>query len=511
MTTKIFKAISTVLIISVGSKVIGFVRDIFHAKEVGTTAENDAYFFAFSITYIVITILMVSINTTFIPIISKAIKDSPENEKEVVKSFLSFYLFMGIILYISIYLSSPIIVSIFAVNFDSLTQVLTIKLVRYMSLSVIIIGYITIGNSLLQLNKKYLLPAMTGYFPSLLIILVTFVFNPPQSIIYISLSNFIGRLILLLLILLLNVKKYRYSLVPNLRFFSNVYLKNSLVLLIPVLIGTTVQQIDILVSRFFATSLEVGSLSAFSFANRITLMGVNLIAYAITIVIYPYMSKLVYKNNKEEFNRILSSSFFFLIMIFIPISYIIFVHPYNIVVLLFQRGEFDQESTMLTVQALKYLAIAMFPLATREILNKAFYSYGDTYTPMILSVISIVINIVLSFVWIGSLGLIGITLAYSVSTIILILLLIYFLHKKRKYNYNYGGSKELIKLLLTIFLSIIIHTTVLLFMNLTQYGYLNEVFLSTLTFILIYLILLGISRNKLLYSIITKILRRKNI
>lgn len=423
MGKKTYKALITVITISLISKLIGFIRDIYHAKALGTTSENDAYFLAFVITYTFITIIIVAINSTFIPTITSKIKDDASTKDKTINVFLNFYFIVGVILFLIMYLIAPLLINFIANGFDNYHIRLTIRLVRIMSLSLPLVGVLTILNGILQYNERYVIPTLIGIFPSFFIILSSVFLKFPLNIYGISISYFLGYIVLIFMAALVITKKNLFRIKINFDL-NDKYLKNSLIILIPILIATVFQQIDIIVTRYFASQVGEGGVSALSYANRLTLVGVNLIAYAISMVMYPKFSILYRDRKYKKFSKNLLQAFEFSFYIFIPITLFVFLYSKEIVEFVFERGTFDEQSTMLTASALKYISLAMLPLTIREFMNKAYYSILDTKTPVILSGITIVINIVLAYLLVNAYGLSGITIAYTISSSILAVLLI---------------------------------------------------------------------------------------
>ncbi len=91
--------------------------------------------------------------------------------------------------------------------------------------------------------------------------------------------------------------------------------------------------------------------------------------------------------------------------------------------LLFGRGAFGIQAISMTTTALFYYSIGMLGFALRDILSMAFYSIQDTKTPMINSTIAIFLNIILNLILSKHMGIGGLALATSISTIFCTILL----------------------------------------------------------------------------------------
>ena len=135
-------------------------------------------------------------------------------------------------------------------------------------------------------------------------------------------------------------------------------------------------------------------------------------------VIYPIFSRLSNDEDSSEFKDIIRKSLNIVILIIIPVSVGAIVLANPIVKILFERGKFDSNATIMTAQALRCYAIGISASGITTILNRIFYSMKDTKTPMINGVISIVVNIIFNLILINFIGHMGLALATSISALV---------------------------------------------------------------------------------------------
>ncbi|MEG1310757.1 MAG: lipid II flippase MurJ, partial [Romboutsia sp.] len=207
-------------------------------------------------------------------------------------------------------------------------------------------------------------------------------------------------------------------------------MKQILYLVIPVFFGSYVTQINVVLNRTLASTLEKGSITALNYANKLSLFAVGVIVIALSTVMYPILSKLVSENNMERFKISLSKSINSIIILMVPIMVIIMFFSTLIVKILFEEGSFDTNATYLTSTALFYYSIGIVAYGLREILAKGFYSLQDTKTPVKNATISVGINIIFSITLVKKMGIGGLALASSISAILTTILLFISLRKK---------------------------------------------------------------------------------
>ena len=114
----------------------------------------------------------------------------------------------------------------------------------------------------------------------------------------------------------------------------------------------------------------------------------------------------------------------------IPLSITFLILRAQIVRVILGAGQFDWTDTINTAQVLGFLALSMIAESLLPLVARAFYALQDTKTPVIVSVVALVVNIVLSVVLIRPFGLIGLALAYVVAGLINFSVLIFILGER---------------------------------------------------------------------------------
>lgn len=199
---------------------------------------------------------------------------------------------------------------------------------------------------------------------------------------------------------------------------------------IPVIIGVSVNQINVLVDRSLASGLAVGGISALTYANRLNGFVQGLFVMSISTVMYPMISKMAAKNDIKGLETSIIEAINSISILVIPATIGAMVFNKPIVKLLFGRGAFDPTALSMTSNALFFYSIGMIGFGLREILARGFYSLKDSKTPMINGVIAVSTNIVLNIILSKFLGIGGLALATSISAILSSTLLTLALRKK---------------------------------------------------------------------------------
>lgn len=220
---------------------------------------------------------------------------------------------------------------------------------------------------------------------------------------------------------------------------------------VPVIVGISVNQINILIDRTIASQIATGGISALTYANRLNLFIQGIFVMSLATAMYPIISKMVAENNIEGLKKSLAEVVRAINILVLPptIGAMIFSEP--IIMMLFGRGVFNTQAILLTSSALFFYSIGMIGFGLREVLSRAFYSMQDTKTPMLNAAIGMVLNIILNIILSRYLGIGGLALATSIAAIFTTGLMFISLRKKIG---PFGMKKTSISFLKILFASL---------------------------------------------------------
>lgn len=404
-----------IMIITIFSKVFGFFRELVLSYFYGASATSDAYLISLTIPAVIFSFIGAGLSTGFIPMFSQIREKHGESDANKFTSNLVNILILvsTILVVIGLIFTEPI-VKLFASGFKGETLAMAIRFTKLSLVGIYFTGTTYIYSAYLQLNNRFLTPALIG-IPYNIIIMIAIAISANNDPLFLILGSVIATSSQLF-ILLPSIKKtgYRHNFTIN---FKDEHLKNLMIIALPVIIGVSVNQINTLVDRTIASGLVVGGISALNYANRLNGFVQGLIVAPVATVLYPSISKMAANDNIKGLKSAINESMNSISILIMPITVgaMIFAEP--IIKLLFGRGAFDSNAIILTTSALLFYSIGMIGFGLRDILSRAFYSQQDTKTPMINSSIAVVMNIVLNIVLSRYLGIGGLALATSISAL----------------------------------------------------------------------------------------------
>lgn len=416
------------MLIILTSKITGFFRDIVLAQTFGAGEITDAYLTALNIPVVLFDGISADLGTTFIPIYFK-IKSSKGQEEvnKFTSNILNIVILISLVFVLLGVIFAPYIVKIFAVGFKGDVFDLTVNYSKILIFSMVFIAINGLVSSyLVASGNVYISGAITIPFNIFVIIAIIFAsVTESYVMVYGTLIAYIAQLLFQLPLLI--KKGYKHRLTVNLR---DENIRQILFLVIPVFIGSYINQINAVVNRTLASTLDSGSITALNYANKLNMFAVGVIAVAISTIMYPILSKLASEGNKKLFKINISKSINMIVIIMLPIMVVMTTFSTEIVKVLFEEGSFNSHDTYLTSTALFFYSIGILAYGLKELLAKSFYSLQDTKTPVRNATISVVINIVFSIILVNIMGIGGLALASSISATVTTMLLLISLRKK---------------------------------------------------------------------------------
>lgn len=427
---KLIKNSLIIIILTIIGKILAFVRDALIASKFGMSYATDIYMFSLGVVYLLTTISY-GLTTTFIPIHSDFIekKDKEERNRFVNNVTNVTTIYTTVIIVIGI-VFAYFIVMIFAPGFKANPKVFSdsVYITRIMLLSLVFVSLQSVFTGVLQAHNEFFEPSAMATISNIVYIFYLVFFAKQFGIVGFAWATVLAFFAQFAI----NVPKYKmlgYGYRPVLDF-KDESLKRLIILMIPVIISTSTAQLSLFANRFFATTIYEGAVSALDFANKLNSLVYEVFAVAISMVVYPSLSSFIAKDNKLEYKKSLIRAVNIILLIMVPAAVAMAILRVPIISIIFKRGAFDNNAVMITGSALLFYCPAMIAYGVRDLLNKAFYSIKDTKTPMVNSLIGVVINIVLNYILVRFMHVAGLTLATSISAIVTTLALIHILNRK---------------------------------------------------------------------------------
>ena len=434
------KIIIVVMIFNLISKLFAFFRELSLAYFFGASSLTDAYIIAFSIPTIIFGIIGSGIINGYIPIYNQIKEISDEfSAKKFTVNFINIMLLICLFVFIIGFFFSIPLVKIFSYGFNKETLHLASFFTKISLLSIFPIMLVSIFSGYLQLNNRFFAVAFIGVPTNFLYILGTYIAYKNNNFILLIFFTCIALLFQFIFLCPFILKTgFRYN------FKINIYDKNLhqlLTLSIPIILGTSLEQINILIARTVASNLGAGAISILNYSGKLNGAILSLSIIAILNILFPKFSSLVSENNIEELKKQVK---YIINMIFIfafPIMFGIITLNKEAASFIFGRGNLDENSILSIAKCLSFYSLCFVALCIRDLSTKIFYSFKNSKTPVINSSVGIILNIILNIILSKYLGVSGIALATSISTVFISILLF---HNLKRYDIYLDKSNFII-------------------------------------------------------------------
>jgi putative peptidoglycan lipid II flippase len=169
-----------------------------------------------------------------------------------------------------------------------------------------------------------------------------------------------------------------------------------LTLMGPVALSRAVTQVNVLVDSWLAVAIAAWAPAALFYSERLIYLPLGIFATALSTVLLPLFSGHAARGDHAALRAAVGHGLRLLLFVMIPAAAGLFVLAGPICRLLFERGEFDPRSTLLTVRALWIYAPGMVVFSLGKVFVPAFYGLQDPRTPMRVGAATVGLNIALS-------------------------------------------------------------------------------------------------------------------
>ena len=314
---------------------------------------------------------------------------------------------------------------------------LTVRLTRVMFPFLLLVALAAVAMGILNTRNRFGIPAAASAFfnlgsvvgglgvawwlaPTYFASLGTHPVDPAlteRAIMGMAVGTLLGGLCQLL-VQLPSLRRVGYRYRPILTF-RDPGLRQVLRLMAPATIGAAAVQVNVFVNSNFASYLGDGPVSWLNVAFRFMQLPIGLFGVAVGTVALPTLSRHVAAGDSAALARTLRQSLELIAGLCVPAAVGLAVFGVPVIGLVYEHGRFHQADTQAAAQALMAYALGLAGYAGIKVLAPAFYALDDARTPMLVSVISIVVNLVLNWTLVHVLGLGHVGLALSTSAVAL--------------------------------------------------------------------------------------------
>ena len=401
---QILKSASIISVITVVSRILGYVRDQRLTLLLGTTGIADSFVLAYRIPNVLRRLVGEgSMTASFIPVFTDYMRNRSREEtwKFANRLFWTFSLALAGLTILGV-IFSPLAVRLFSMFGKNQVQVEAVYLNRLMFPYILFIGMAALAMAILNCFHIFGLPAATPILLNISFIVFSVAlvwrhFSSPAAAL--AVGVLVGGIFQFFLQVPQLVRRGM-----NFEFgvsFTDPGVRRVARLMLPGFLGIGIAQINLLVDTIFANAkvMPEGSLVSLYVADRVTELVLGGYAIAVATAILPMMAHQASGGDYEAMKKTFGFALRIVSFITIPAAVGLVILREPIVQVLFQHGRFVAESTRLTARALLYYSMGLPAFATVKLIVPAFYSTQDTRTPVRVAVITLLVNVLLNVIF----------------------------------------------------------------------------------------------------------------
>lgn len=426
--TSILSAATVIMVMIAASRILGLIRNrvLAHFFSAETLA---VYFAAFRLPEVIFEVLIFgALSSAFIPIFTSYISRKQKDQAWYVAAIsLNFAFLIFSFLAILIFIFANPLYRLIAPGFapEQTNQIASLTRILILAQGFFVLSYFLTG--VLESLQRFLIPAIAPLFYNLGIIFGTIFLAPSMGIYAPTIGAVIGAALHFLIQLPLAI---HLGFRPRGKLdFSHPGVRGIGRLALPRIVELSFLQVGKSAELFLASFVSIAAYTYYTFANSLQLLPVGLFGTSIAKASLPSLSYQSARGETKQFSQTFTALFGQILFLTLPCAVFLAVLRIPVVRLVFGAARFTWESTVQTSLTLSAFSLGIFSQALIYLLNRAFYALHDTTTPVKISIVSIILNIILGVVFILGIHLPiwSLALAYSLASIFQFLTLCVFL------------------------------------------------------------------------------------
>ncbi|MGI6525162.1 MAG: murein biosynthesis integral membrane protein MurJ [Bdellovibrionota bacterium] len=405
-TPSLLRGTGIVAALTLLSRALGFIEQLFVAKFFGAGGLTDAFFIAFRIPNLLRSFVAEgALTSAFVPVFTSELAKSHKDAQKLLRAVTTLLCLITLTLSLLGIIYAPEIVSLIAPGFglNSPRGELCILLTRIMFPYIMFVSLVAMLNGALNSVNIYGAAPLAQVTMNIVLIFGVIIagqFLPETGLIILAAAVIVGGFAQLL-IQIPSLKKANFKPFPSKKFITP-QTRQILLLMTPAIFGSAVYQIGVLLNSVLASLLKEGSVSWLFYADRLAQLPIGVFTVALASVLLPTLSKFAAKNDPQGFANSLNDSLRYTSFCMIPLSFLMFAFALPITKLVFERGSFTPQDSAMTALAVQATAFGLWGISCHSMAIRGFLALKDTVTPVMIGIFALLVNILVSLSIMGS-------------------------------------------------------------------------------------------------------------
>lgn len=388
------------------ARMLGLVRDAIMAQKMGLDAMLDAYSAGMYLTVNLFLGFGSAFTSSLIPIVVRHGKSN--RGYEFINRLMSLLLLGCTIVVAAYWILAPYVVKLYLPVEKTTADIqLTTSVTRFMIPAIGFICLTYFMQGILQANEKFLMPAMMSLPSNLLFFLYLFVWLPDYGVEGLAMVTTFGWLLQLLFLLIPVVRHKLVRFRWQMRL-DDPEVKSFFMAIIPITVITLTHYFNFMYDVNRSGAFGEGYAAATTLGSNLFKAVAQTTVYGITAVMFPKFNKRFVEDNRSGLNQSVINVLRSIMLLLIPMSIGLYILGGDMITFFYERGVFDAEDAKATIMVFTGYATLMIAFGVVDVLNKAYYTVGNRRTPLAVTGIITVSNIIITGVLTGMTGYWGV-------------------------------------------------------------------------------------------------------
>jgi putative peptidoglycan lipid II flippase len=429
----LFKAASTVSLLTLASRITGLLRDMLMVSVFGVSALTDAFYVAFRIPNLFRRVFGEgAFSQAFVPVLAHCrTEQGDEGARRMVDHVSTLLLWALLVLCIAGVVGAPLLVWALASGLrkDPHAYEAAVLMTRWMFPYIGFMSLVALAGGILNTWKRFAVPAASPVLLNLTLIGSILLAAPWFARLGIEpiYSQCIGVMLGGVLQLAIQVPALRRigmwprfgAAFSSLReAWNDPSTRTILRLMLPALLGVSVAQISLLINTQIASYLQAGSVSWLNSADRLMEFPTALLGVALGVVLMPQLAAARAGGDQDRYSGMLDWGLRLVVLLAVPSSIALLVFPMPLVATLFHYGAFKNSDVTQVAWALAGYGTGLVGLVAIKVLAPGYYASHDMKTPMRIAIASLVITQLLNLALVPMFRHAGLALSIGIGALV---------------------------------------------------------------------------------------------
>ena len=456
----LFKAASTVSLLTLVSRVSGLLRDLIMASMFGANALTDAFNVAFRIPNLFRRLFAEgAFSQAFVPVLATTkTQEGEERTKELISNVATVLFWVLVVVCVIGVVGAPALVWMLASGLkqDPGGIEAAIEMTRWMFPYIGCMSLVALSAGVLNTWKRFVVSAATPVLLNLSMIAAAWLLAPwfarqgIEPIYAMAIGVMLGG-ILQLGVQIPALRKL--GLLPRIgmsvravrQAWSDAGVRRILSLMGPALLGVGVAQVSLLINTQIASHLTPGSVTWLFYADRLMEFPTALLGVALGVVLTPQLSAAKAAGDDARYSAMLDWGLRLVLVLAVPCGVGLLAFATPLVATLFHRGALQGSDVSQISTALMGYGVGLLGLVAIKVLAPGYYARQDIRTPVKIAISVLVLTQLLNLALVPWLDHAGLALSIGLAALVNAVWLLIGLIRRGAYQPAAGWGKLLLQ------------------------------------------------------------------